>query len=100
MNLFRRTLKLIGVLVLAGASYVFYGFVSAEGRLKEVCSQIKPGMSVADLRNFGKKHGLGPGAPGESGVHFMVETRTFGRYGCTVILEAGIVKDAKYNFAD
>lgn len=100
MNLFLRILKVIGVLVLAGASYVSYGFVSAEGRLKEVCGQIKPGMSVAELRAFGKKHGLGPAAPGDSGVHFMAETRTFGRYGCTVILEAGIVKDAKYNFAD
>lgn len=100
MNLFRRILKLMGVLLLAGASYVFYGFVSAEGRLKEVCNQIKPGTSVADLRAFSKKHGLVPGTSGETGVHFMVETRTFGRYGCTVILEAGIVKDAKYNFAD
>ena len=100
MNLFLRILKVIGVLILASASYVFYSFISAEGRLKEVCGQIKPGMPVAELRAFGKKHGLGPGAPGESGVHFLVESRTFGRYGCTVILEAGIVKDAKYNFAD
>ena len=100
MNLFLRILKVIGVLMLASASYVFYSFITAEGRLKEVCGQIKPGMPVAELRAFGKKHGLGPGATGESGVQFMVETRTFGRYGCTVILEAGIVKDAKYNFAD
>jgi len=100
MNLFGRILKLIGVLVLAGASYVFYSFVSAEGRLKEVCSQINPGMNVSELRDFGKKHGLGPQPSGESGVHYMVESRTFGRYGCKVNLEAGIVKSADYNLAD
>jgi len=100
MNLFHRILKVIGVLVLAGISYVFYSFISAEGRLKEVCSQIKPGMPVAELRAFGKKHGLGPQPSGESGVHYMVESRTFGRYGCKVTLEAGIVKSADYNNAD
>ena len=100
MNLFHRILKVICVLVLSSTSYVFFSFISADGRLKKVCSQIKPGMPVAELRAFGKKHGVGPQPSGESGVHYMVESRTFGRYGCKVTLEAGIVKSADYNLAD
>jgi len=101
MTKFRRAISWsFVILVIGGIAYYFYGFSSAEARLKEVCSLIKPGMSIAQLRDFGAEHGLAPKPYNESGENFMVETRTNGRYGCKVVLEAGIVKSADYNFAD
>lgn len=88
------------ILAIGGIAYYCYGFSTAESRLKEVCNLIKPGMSIAQLRDFGVEHGLAPKPHNESGVNFIKETRTYGRYGCKVILEAGIVKSAEYNFAD
>ncbi len=100
MSAFRRILHVVGLFIAAGIVYIFYGFVTAEDRIKELCSQIKPDMPVSELRAFADKHGLGPHLPRESGVNFLVESKTFGRYGCKVELMDGIVKKAEYNFAD
>ncbi len=100
MSVLRRVLHVVGFFIAAGIVYVFYGFVTAEDRIKEVCSQIKPGMPASELRVFAGKHGLGPHPPSESGVNFLVESKTFGRYGCKVELVDGIVKDVEYNFSN
>ncbi len=100
MSVFRRILHVVGFFIAAGIVYIFYGFVTAEGRIKEVCSQIKPGTPVSELRAFVDKHGLGPHLLRESGANFLVESKTFGRYGCKVELIDGIVKNVEYNFAD
>lgn len=99
MNKFRHTLHLTGLVIAGSIVYVFYGFFTAEVRIKEVCNQIKPGMSITDLRAFGAQHGLNPPHSG-SGINFMVEARTFGRHGCKVDLESDVVKHVEYNFAD
>ena len=97
----RRILNSVfGLLLLSGISYCTYNFASAESRVKDLCSQIKPGMSVSELKAFGSEHGLGPQPRNESGISFMVESKTYGRYGCKILLEAGNVKTAEYNFAD
>ncbi len=36
----------------------------------------------------------------DSGVHTLVERRTFGRYGCQVTLESGLVIHSELEFAD
>ena len=36
----------------------------------------------------------------DSGVHTFVERRTFGRYGCQVTLESGLVIHSELEFAD
>lgn len=56
-------------------------------------------MSVAELREYADEQGLGP-PPKESGVSFLVEGKTFGRWGCEVVTEAGYVKHVKYIFHD
>ena len=56
-------------------------------------------MSLAQLREFASVNGLGP-KPRESGVSYIVEPKTFGRFGCKVLVEGGVVKAAEYNFAD
>jgi len=99
MGSIRRVVSLsMGLGLVGGISYCSYNFASAEGRVRELCSQIQPGMSVAQLREFASTHGLDP-KPRESGASYIVESKTFGRFGCKVLLEGGVVKLAEYNFA-
>jgi hypothetical protein len=101
MSKFRRAINLSFIILVMGCvAYFIYGFATAEARIKEVCSQIKPGMSISQLRIFGVEHGLTPQPRNESGVNYMVESKTYGRFGCKVVLEAGVVKNSEYNFAD
>ena len=52
------------------------------------------------LTGFAQAHGMHP-LPHESGVNYMVETRTFGRWGCRVELKDGVVTaPAVYSFSD
>jgi hypothetical protein len=67
--------------------------------MRAACAEIKPGVSVAELRKFAAERGLRPPRR-DSGVNFLVETRTFGRYGCKVTIENGVVRASEYNFAD
>ncbi|MBS1197951.1 MAG: hypothetical protein H6R18_1736 [Proteobacteria bacterium] len=91
---------IFGLLILGGIAYFLYGFATAENRVKSVCVQIKPGMSISELNAFGIKHGLNPPTGKGSGITFMVEAKTYGRYGCKVLLESGSVKNAEYSFVD
>jgi len=96
----RKTINtLFGVTILVGISYCSYNFLSAESRMRAVCNQIQQGMTVKQLQEFVSIHGLIP-QPKKSGTSFVVETKTYGRFGCKVITEAGFVKEAKYIFAD
>lgn len=91
---------LLGLTIVTVISYYVYGFSTAEGRVKETCNQIQPGMSFAELNAFSAERGLAPRPRIESGINFLVESRTFGRYGCKVLLERGVVKETEFNFAD
>jgi hypothetical protein len=92
----------IGViaLVVVGASYCTNNFIGAEKRVKAVCEQIKPGMTIAQLQDFGLAHGLGGLPNPQPGINFMVEKSTAGRYGCKVFLDAGLVKQVEYQFSN
>jgi hypothetical protein len=92
----------VGIFLLAtvgGLAYYTYGYINAENRVREICFQIKPGMSRAELKTFGSEHGLRSNPP-DAGIYYMAETRTFGRYACKVVLDQGVVKQAEYDFAD
>lgn len=100
MNTSRNIAIGVVVLVIVGASYCTNNFISAEKRVKAVCEQIKPGLTVAQLQEFGLAHGLGGLPYPQPGVNFMVEKKSAGRYGCQVFLEAGLVKSVAYQFSD
>lgn len=87
------------ILVLSGVVYIIYEFTTAEIRVKKLCDQIIPGIPISQLRDFAAAHGLNQ-PYSESGINFMVESKTFGRYGCKVTIDAGIVKNAEYSFSD
>lgn len=88
---FRKLLNVTGgILVLAGLSYCSYTFVGAEVRAPSFCNQIKSGMAVEQLRQVALLDGIAP-APKESGTSFIVETKTYGRYGSKVITKGGYI---------
>ncbi len=91
--------KLVIVALLSGVSYCTYNFASAKKRVKALCDQITPGMSVAQLSEFSRKHGLTL-PRSDSGITYITESKTFGRFACEIQLSNGIVVDAQYNFAD
>lgn len=96
----RRALAFIlGGIVLSSAVYSAYIFLSAESRVRTVCAQIKPGTSLASLRAFAEQHGMRKPTR-DNGVDFVVERKSFGRFGCMVTMEGGVVRKAEYTFAD
>jgi hypothetical protein len=100
MGKVRKAVNLIaGLFILGGISYCSYSFGTAESRMRQTCGEITPGMSASALRTFAKEHGLNPPRQ-ESGVNFLAESKTFGRWSCRVVLEKGVVQSAEYNFAD
>lgn len=84
--------------LIGGVTFCTYNFASAEKRVRGLCAQIQPGMSLQELQAFASNHGLVP-QPHE-GLSYIVEARTNGRWGCKVIIEQGVVKASEYNFAD
>ena len=92
-------LFVFGVPVLFGISYFYYAMSTGEKRMTQVCGQIKPGMSLAQLKAHAEEHGLK--APStNSGITYLAESRTYGRFACKVVLDSGIVKSSEYNYAD
>ena len=94
--------RVMGLLIVFGilwaGAYYTYGYLTAATRLAALCSAIKPGLTLAELRKFGTQHGL-LGRTAESGESFLVERRTFGRYGCRILIEHGIVSQSAYKVA-
>ena len=88
-----------GVPLLFGIAYFYYAMSTGEKRMTEVCGQIKPGMSLAQLKGHAEEHGLkAPSA--DSGVTYLAESRTYGRFACKVVLDSGIVKNSENQAAD
>ena len=100
MSLVRKLLNLIFCVgVLAAVTYCGYGFTTAGQRVAALCSEITPGLSFTELNQFAATHGLSQ-AMQDSGVHTLVERRSFGHYGCQVTLESGKVIHSELEFAN
>jgi len=98
MSRFRKIVNRIGVLALIGGiSYCSYNYASAEKRLRGTCAQIQSGMTVDQLSEFSESRGLGPLPRHSSGTVFLVEKKTFGRYGCKVTMKDGLVTEAEFS---
>ena len=81
--------------------FFYYSLATGKERVSALCSQMRPGLRVADVVVFAKTHGLGPGTPkSDAKLMYLAETRSFGRHACRVQLENGVVTSATYNFAD
>lgn len=73
-----------------------YLFGPAEWRVKKLCPQ-RVGLSYEELTVFGKKHGLKRPYRRE-GITFMVETKSYGRWGCEVEMKDSKAVCAEYHF--
>lgn len=82
-----------------GVFYIVYSFATAEERMKKLCAQIPPRTQYEKLVETAKAHGLF-GPQSRDGINFMVEMKTFGRFGCKVWINRGLVEKVEYNFAD
>jgi hypothetical protein len=80
--------------------YVAYMFATAESRVAPMCAAIKPGMRLEQLQEFASSSGLGPNPHRLDGVVRVAETRTVGRFGCSVVMQAGAVLTANYQLMD
>ena len=96
----RQTITTVfGGLILGSLTYFGYGYATAERRVRALCAEISPNMTVESLQTFAASHGL-KNPPLQSGRNYLVESRTFGRYGCLVEIESGLVKRSAFSFAD
>ncbi len=93
-----RRVSLLFVLfaILWAGAYYTYGYLTAATRLGALCTAVKPGMTAAELHEFARHNGL-IGRPGERGVVYLIEQRTFGRYGCRLVIENGVVRTSTYH---
>jgi hypothetical protein len=100
MRSIRRTVNVVGGIAILGVGYyVFIGYVTAPKRLRSVCAQIHAGTTLTELQAVATTHGLT--RPHEvAPVLFLVEARTFGRYGCKVEFQGPVVSKAEYEFRD
>ena len=100
MNIRKLISTVFALSALFGISYSTYNFNSAEDRVKLICSNIKPGMTLDELKIFSHQNGVGPEPYVESGITYIVEEKTFGRYGCKIKMKNKIVEESTYNFQD
>lgn len=84
------------MLLLGIAGYYVFSFATADGRVRKLCGEMHAGMSVADLNRYAEGVGLGPPAR-STGISFLVEGKTFGRYGCKVESADGVVKTVAFD---
>lgn len=90
---------LIGAPIILTAIFVTYFNATGEDRMKSVCKQVTPGMTVARLNGFIDEWKLNGTVP-ESGVALLGQPKSYGRHTCKVTMAAGVVATATYNFAD
>jgi hypothetical protein len=90
----------VGILILGSLAYCGYGYATAEQRIGALCAEISPGTNIDSLRSFATSHGMKYPSPNDSGVNHLVESRTFGRFGCRVDTENGVVKRSAFFTAD
>jgi hypothetical protein len=79
--------------------YCVNNYASAESRVRAACAEVEKGMPVGEAAARLASRGMGP-APKPEGTSYVVEERTFGRFGCKLTVEAGNVVSAEYSFAD
>lgn len=89
----------IALILVGGIVYQIYGYATGKDRMKATCAAIKPGMTVSELKEFAHSHGL-HSPKRDSGLMYLAEARSFGRYACKVLLETGVVKQSEHNYAD
>lgn len=90
---------LFGLPIVLAIIFFTYFNLTGEDRMRAICSQVKPGMTGAQLKQFVLDNRLN-NSGAVAGTSFLADSRSYGRHTCRVTMDAGVVKEAEYNFAD
>lgn len=90
---------LFGFPVVLSIGFFTYFNATAEDRMTQLCRQVVPGMTTAQLKDFAQENRLtGPNRDAE--VTVLGDTRSYGRHACRVTLDAGVVQASGYTLSD
>jgi len=97
MSPLRRRLNMIaGIAILGGLGFWGYRGMTAEGRVRNACSEITSGMTMAQVKAIASGKGLEARAP-VTGVSFVVAPETLGEFGCRLNWNSGVVASSQYD---
>jgi hypothetical protein len=89
-----------GALV-AGAGFCEFRYANEAARVREFCAAIAPGLPLDELKARAAGNGYSWRPPPErSGISFLADNRTAGRFGCRVMLSDGVVKASAFRRPD
>lgn len=93
--------RFLGAAFVLYIAYFTYSLATGKERMTDICLRISPGMTIDQLLKLAEENGLGPRKlNAETKLAYLAESRSFGRHACKVELDAGVVKNASYNYAD
>jgi hypothetical protein len=97
MPRWRRVLNTIaGLAILAGLGYCTYRYAAVEDRVRAACSEVLPGMTLAEVKALAAAKALDATAIYKD-LSYVVAPETLGDdFRCTVSWQAGVVASSKY----
>ena len=98
-KLFKLIGQVLSILAVAAIGYVGWTFIHAEGRVGALCKQMTPGLSMDALRAFAKANDLGPQAV-HTGTNYLMDGKSFGRFGCKVEVDSAGVVSSEFSKSD
>ncbi len=87
-----------GITAVGGGLYYIGLYTSAEKRVSGICAKFTPGLNVTAAAKIAEAYGMS--APRNTPTTYVVETATFGRYGCKLEFKDGILERSTYDFRD
>jgi hypothetical protein len=90
---------LFGLPIILAIVFFTYFNRTGEDRMRAICSEVKPGMTQAQMDRFVLDKRL-DGFAADKAVNVLGDPRSYGHHTCKVTMEAGTVKAAEYRFAD
>ncbi len=94
----RRASTIAGLFILGGVAYCTSLYVTAERRVSRVCAKLTPGMDFDAVDKIATANGMS--APQRASTSYVVESATFGRYGCRLQFKDGSLQSSTYDFQE
>ncbi len=88
----------VGLLILGGVAYCTSLYATAESRVSGVCAKLTAGMDFDAVARIAAANGMN--TPQRALTSYVVESATFGRYGCKLQFEDGVLRSSTYEFQD
>ena len=90
---------LFGLPIVLAIIFFSYFELTGADRMRALCSQVKPGMTGVQLKQFVLDNRLDVSGAAK-GASVLGNPRSYGRHACKVTMEADAVKAAEYEFTD